>query len=51
MGDKYTYIVIYSMDENLYAKQIKKAFNGEDDKVVNELIEYLMNYTMVEAKD
>lgn len=50
-GDKYTYIVIYSMDENLYAKQIKKAFNGEDDKVVNELIEYLMNYTMVEAKD
>lgn len=43
---KYTYIVIYSMDEDLYAKQIKKAFHGEDDKVVEELISYLMNYTM-----
>jgi hypothetical protein len=37
------------MDEDLYAKQIKNAFKGEDDKVVDDLIQYLMNYTMVEA--
>ena len=43
---KYTYIVIYSIDEDLYAKQIKKAFEGEDDRIVDELIDYLMNYTM-----
>ena len=43
---KYTYIVIYSIDEDLYAKQIKKAFEGEDDRIVDELIAYLMNYTM-----
>ncbi len=43
---KYTYIVIYSLDEDLYAKQIKKAFRGEDEKIVDELIDYLMDYTM-----
>lgn len=48
---KYTYLVVYSLDEDLYQKQIKKAFNGEDDKVVNDLIHYLMNYTMVLGKD
>ena len=34
-----------------YQKQIKKAFNGEDDKVVDDLIQYLMNYTMVLGKE
>ena len=48
---KYTYLVVYSMDEDLYAKQIKNAFKGEDDKVVDDLIQYLMNYTMVESKN
>ncbi len=48
---KYTYIVVYSMDEDLYEKQIRKAFKGEDDKVVDELVAYLMDYTMVKAKD
>lgn len=48
---KYTYLVVYSMDEDLYAKQIKNAFKGEDDKVVDDLIQYLMNYTMVEARE
>ena len=43
---KYTYIVIYSLDEDLYAKQIKKAFADENDKFVDDMIEYLMNYTM-----
>lgn len=47
----YTYIVVYSMDEDLYQKQIKKAFNGENDKITQELVEYLMNYTVVSAKD
>ena len=48
---KYTYLVVYSMDEDLYQKQIKNAFKGEDDKVVDDLIQYLMNYTMVEARE
>ena len=48
---KYTYLVVYSMDEDLYQKQIKNAFKGEDEKVIDDLIRYLMNYTMVEAKD
>lgn len=48
---KYTYLVVYSMDEDLYQKQIKNAFKGEDEKVIDNLIHYLMNYTMVEAKD
>ena len=48
---KYTYLVVYSLDEDLYQKQIKKAFNGEDDKVVDDLIQYLMNYTMVLGKE
>ena len=48
---KYTYLVVYSLDEDLYQKQIKKAFAGEDDKVVDDLIHYLMNYTMVLGKD
>ena len=48
---KYTYLVVYSMDEDLYQKQIKNAFKGEDEKVIDDLIHYLMNYTMVEAKD
>jgi hypothetical protein len=43
--------VVYSLDEDLYQKQIKKAFNGEDDKVVDDLIQYLMNYTMVLGKE
>jgi hypothetical protein len=48
---KYTYLVVYSMDEDLYQKQIKNAFKGEDEKVIDDLICYLMNYTMVEARD
>ena len=48
---KYTYLVVYSMYEDLYQKQIKNAFKGEDEKVIDDLIRYLMNYTMVEAKD
>ena len=48
---KYTYLVVYSMDEDLYQKQIKNAFKGENEKVIDDLIHYLMNYTMVEAKD
>lgn len=48
---KYTYLVVYSLDEDLYQKQIKKAFNGEDDKFVDDLIQYLMNYTMVLGKE
>ncbi|MCR5187623.1 MAG: hypothetical protein K6C97_01715 [Treponema sp.] len=48
---KYTYLVVYSMDEDLYQKQIKNAFKGEDEKVIDDLIRYLINYTMVEAKD
>ena len=48
---KYTYIVVYSMDEDMYSKHIKEAFNGENDKVIDDLIKYLMNYTMVAAKD
>ena len=48
---KYTYLVVYSMDEDLYQKQIKNAFKGDDEKVIDDLIHYLMNYTMVEAKD
>lgn len=48
---KYTYLVVYSMDEDLYQKQIKNAFKGEDEKVIDDLIRYLMNYTMVEARD
>lgn len=48
---KYTYLVVYSMDEDLYQKQIKNAFKGEDEKVIDDLIHYLMNYTMVEARD
>ena len=48
---KYTYLVVYSMDEDLYQKQIKNAFKGEDEKVIDDLIHYLMTYTMVEAKD
>lgn len=48
---KYTYLVVYSMDEDLYQKQIKNAFKGEDEKVIDDLILYLMNYTMVEARD
>lgn len=49
---KYTYMVVYSLDEDLYRKQIKKAFETEDSEVVDELIDYLMNYTMVvESKD
>ncbi|WP_303921174.1 hypothetical protein [Treponema berlinense] len=48
---KYTYLVVYSMDQDLYEKQVKKAFKGEDEKVVDELIQYLMNYTMVSAKE
>ena len=48
---KYTYLVVYSMDEDLYQRQIKNAFKGEDEKVIDDLIHYLMNYTMVEAKD
>lgn len=48
---KYIYLVVYSMDEDLYQKQIKNAFKGEDEKVIDDLIHYLMNYTMVEAKD
>lgn len=48
---KYTYLVVYSMDEDLYQKQIKNAFKGEDEKVIDDLINYLMNYTMVEARD
>ena len=43
--------MVYSMDEDLYQKQIKNAFKGEDDKVVDDLIQYLMNYTMVEARE
>lgn len=48
---KYTYLVVYSMDEDLYQKQIKNAFKGEDEKVIDDLIHYLMNYTMVEARN
>ena len=48
---KYTYLVVYSMDEDLYQKQIKNAFKGEDEKLIDELVHYLMNYTMVEARD
>ncbi len=48
---KYTYLVVYSMDEELYQKQLKTAFRGEDDKVVDDLIRHLMNYTMIEAKE
>ena len=48
---KYTYMVIYSIDEDLYQKQIKEAFKGEDDAVIDELIDYLMKYTLVEDKD
>jgi len=48
---KYTYIVVYSMDEDMYSKHIKEAFKGENDKVIDDLIKYLMNYTMVAAKD
>ena len=48
---KYTYLVIYSIDEDLYSKQIKNAFKGEDDKVIDDLLNYLMNYTMVAARN
>lgn len=48
---KYTYLVVYSIDEDLYAKQIKNAFKGEDDKVIDDLIQHLMNYTMVAARE
>ena len=48
---KYTYLVVYSIDEDLYAKQIKNAFKDEDDKVIDDLIQHLMNYTMVAARE
>lgn len=47
---KYTYIVVYSIDEEMYENQIKKAFKDEDDKFVEELIQHLMNYTMIEPR-
>lgn len=48
---KYTYIVVFSIDEDFYSKQIKKAFADENDPIAVELIEYLINYTVVGAKD
>jgi hypothetical protein len=47
---KYTYIVVYSIDEELYTNQIRKAFKDEDDKFVEQLIQHLMNYTMIEPR-
>ena len=48
---KYTYIVVFSIDEDFYTKQIKKAFADENDPIAAELIDYLINYTVVGAKD
>lgn len=47
---KYTYMVVYSLDEDLYQKQIKRAFADEDDEITAQLIDYLMSYTMVDAR-
>ena len=47
---KYSYIVVYSIDEELYTNQIRKAFKDEDDKFVEQLIQHLMNYTMIEPR-
>lgn len=48
---KYNYLVVYSLDEKLYQKQIKDAFKDEDDEITEALLQYLLDYTVVEARD
>ena len=48
---QYNYFVVYSLDEDLYQKQIKNAFQDLNDDTVAQLIEHLMNYTMVRERD
>ena len=49
--EQYNYFVVYSLDEDLYQKQIKNAFQDLNDDTVAQLIEHLMNYTMVREND
>ena len=49
--EQYNYFVVYSLDEDLYQKQIKNAFQDLNDDTVALLIEHLMNYTMVREND
>jgi hypothetical protein len=49
--EQYNYFVVYSLDEALYQKQIKNAFQDLNDDTVAQLIEHLMNYTMATARD
>ena len=47
----YDYMVVYSLDEKLYENQIKEAYKDlYDEKLTQELVEYLKNYTLVESK-
>lgn len=49
--EQYNYMVIYSLDEKLYENQIKEAYKDlYDEKLTQELVEYLKNYTLVESK-
>ena len=49
--EQYNYMVVYSLDEKLYENQIKEAYKDlNDEKITQELVEYLKNYTMVESK-
>ena len=49
--EQYNYFVVYSLDEDLYQKQIKNAFQDLNDDTVAQLIEHLMNYTMIREND
>ena len=49
--EQYNYFVVYSLDEALYQKQIKNAFQDLNDDTVAQLIEHLMNYTMATSRD
>ncbi len=49
--EQYDYMVIYSIDEKLYENQIKEAYKDFDDEIIQELVEYLKDYTMVKSSD
>ena len=49
--EQYNYMVVYSLDEDLYQKQIKNAYKDLNDETTQKLVEYLMNYTMVESRN
>ena len=48
--EQYNYMVVYSLDEDLYQKQIKEAYKDLNDETTQKLVEYLLNYTMVESR-